>query len=50
VARGRKARVLFRTRHGRVREMGLADRRLTATRRGAGRLLRAWDKRGRPTS
>ncbi len=47
VAGSKKARLLFRTRKGKVREMGIADRRLTATRSGTVRLLRAWDKRGK---
>ena len=47
VAKGRKARVLFRTRKGKVLEMGIADRRLTTTRAATVRLLRAWDKRGK---
>ena len=42
---GRRSRVLFSTRRGKVREVGLASKRLTRTRRGTVRLLRAWDTR-----
>ncbi len=45
-AKGRSSRLLFRTRGGRVRELGLGNRRLTSTRRGTVRFLRAWNKRG----
>lgn len=47
VAQGKRARILFRTRKGKVLEMGLADKRLTTTRGATVRLLRAWDKRGK---
>ncbi len=47
VAKGKKARILFRTQKGKVRELGIADRRLTTTRAATVRLLRAWDKRGK---
>jgi hypothetical protein len=42
VARRKRARLLFKTRRGRVREIGIASRRLSRTRRGTRRLLRAW--------
>ena len=42
LARGRKATLVFKVRRGRVREIGIADRRLTATRRRASRLLRSF--------
>ncbi len=45
-ARGKKSRLLFSTRGGKVRQLGLGDRGLTSTRRGTQRFLRAWDKRG----
>ena len=45
-ARGKRSRLLFRTRRGRVRELGLGNKRLTSTRRGTVRFLRAWDRRG----
>ena len=47
VAKGKKARVLFRARKSKVLELALADKRLTATKKGTVRLLRAWDKRGK---
>ena len=47
VAPGKRARILYRTRRGKVLEMGIADKRLTTTGRGTVRLLRAWDKRGK---
>ncbi len=47
VAKGRKVRLLFRTRKGKVLEMGIADKRLTTNRVATVRLLRAWDKRGK---
>ncbi|HYI35353.1 MAG TPA: M14 family zinc carboxypeptidase [Thermoleophilaceae bacterium] len=50
VAKGRKARMLFRARRSKVVELSLADKRLTATKRGTVRLLRAWDKRGKTKS
>ena len=43
---GRRSRLIFSTRKGKIREVGLASKRLTSTRRGTVRLLRAWDKRG----
>jgi len=45
-ARGKRSRLLFRTRGGRVRELGLGNKRLTATSSGTVRFLRAWDRRG----
>jgi calcineurin-like phosphoesterase family protein len=42
VARGRRAQVVFRTRRGRVREVGLASRRLARTKRGSRRLIRSF--------
>ncbi|HYH46539.1 MAG TPA: M14 family zinc carboxypeptidase, partial [Thermoanaerobaculia bacterium] len=45
-AEGRSSRLLFRTRGRRVRELGLGNKRLTNTRRGTVRFLRAWDRRG----
>ncbi len=42
---GKRSRVLFSTRGGKVREVGLASKKLTRTRRGTVRLLRAWDTR-----
>ena len=42
LARGRSSTLAFKTRGGRVLEIGLADRRLTGTTRGSNRLLRAW--------
>jgi hypothetical protein len=44
VAAGSRARLLFKTRRGRVREIGIADRRLTGTARGRRNLLRAWQR------
>ena len=44
--RGKKSRLLFSTRGGRVRQLGLGDKALTSTRPGTARFLRAWDKRG----
>ena len=40
--RGAKATLVFRTRGGRVRAVGLASRRLTAGPAATRRLLRAW--------
>ncbi len=42
LARGRYSTLAFRTRGGRVREVGLADRQLTRTMRGSKHVLRAW--------
>jgi metallophosphoesterase (TIGR03767 family) len=42
LARGSRARIVFRTYRNRVREVGLADRRLTSSRSGARRFLRAF--------
>lgn len=50
VAKGKRARVLFRTRKNKVLEMGLADSRLTTSKTSTVRLLRAWDKRGKAKS
>ena len=47
VAKGKKARMLFRTRKNKVLELALGDKRLTATKTSTVRLLRAWDKRGK---
>ncbi len=47
VGRARSSRMVFRTRRGRVRELGLGDKRITATHRGTIRFLRAWDRGGR---
>ena len=43
---GKRSRLIFSTRKGRIRGVGLASKRLTSTRRGTVRLLRAWDLRG----
>jgi len=40
LVRGKRARILFKTRAGKVREVGVANRRLTRSRKGARRLLR----------
>ena len=45
-AKGKRSRLLFRTRKGKVESVGIANKRLTTTRRGTVRLLRAWHKRG----
>jgi hypothetical protein len=45
VVAGKRSRLLFKTRGGRVREIGIADKRLTRTRVGQRRLLRAWQQR-----
>ena len=42
LVRGRRANLLFRTARNRVREVGLADRRLTSTQARARRFLRAF--------
>ncbi len=42
LVRGRRSRVLFKARAGKVREIGVADRRLTRSRRSARRFLRAF--------
>jgi len=42
LARGRRARLLFKVRHGRVQELGLGDRRLTGARRVTVRYLRSF--------
>jgi hypothetical protein len=42
LAGGARARLVFKVRAGRVREIGLADKRVTRTRRGARRFLSAW--------
>ena len=46
-ARGKSSMLLFRTRKGKVLEVGIAGKSLTKTSRGTVRLLRAWDKRGK---
>ncbi|MBA2792837.1 MAG: zinc carboxypeptidase [Thermoleophilaceae bacterium] len=43
---GKKSRLLFRTQRGKVRELGLGNKRLTASRRSTRLFLRAWDRRG----
>jgi zinc carboxypeptidase len=45
VVSGRRARLLFRVRGGRVRDIGIADKRLTRTPVGARRLLVSWGRR-----
>ena len=47
VAKGKKARILFRARKSKVVELAIADKRLTANKTSTVRLLRAWDKRGK---
>ena len=42
LVRGKHARILFRTRAGKVREVGVANRRLTRSRKGTRRFLRAF--------
>jgi len=42
LVRGRRARMVFKVRAGRVREVGLADLRLTSTQLKARRFLRAF--------
>jgi metallophosphoesterase (TIGR03767 family) len=42
LARGKRARIVFKTRAGKVREVGVANRRLTRSRRSVRRLLRAF--------
>jgi hypothetical protein len=42
VARGRRVRVVYKTRGGLVREVGIASRRLTRGRRAQKRFLRSW--------
>lgn len=44
VARGRRSRLVFKTRAGKVREIGLADKRLTAGKRGFKRLLQSYGR------
>ena len=44
LARGRKARIVFKTRGNRVLELGLADKRLTSTRAKSRRFLRAFSR------
>ena len=46
-ARGKSSMLLFRTRKGKVLEVGIASKTLTKTQRGTVRVLRAWDKRGK---
>jgi hypothetical protein len=43
LVKGKKAQVAFKTRGGKVREIGLVDSRLTRTKRGAKRMLRTWE-------
>jgi hypothetical protein len=43
LARGRRARILFKVRGGRVQEIGLGDRRLTRGRRATVRYLRSFN-------
>jgi hypothetical protein len=47
LARGRKATLVYKTRGRKVLDVGIADRRLTRTRRGARRMLRSWELRRR---
>jgi hypothetical protein len=42
LARGSKARILYKVRRGRVHEIGIADRRLTGTRNEQRRFLSSW--------
>jgi hypothetical protein len=42
VARGHSASLVFKTRRGRVTALGIAERRLTGSRRASKRLLSAW--------
>jgi hypothetical protein len=42
LAGSKKARLLFKTRRGRVQEIGLGSKRLTSTRLRARRFLNAW--------
>jgi hypothetical protein len=46
VAAGSRSRLVFSTRRGRIREMGIASKSLSRTRTASVRLLRAWDRRG----
>lgn len=43
---GRQSRLLFSTRKGRVRQLGLGEKALTSSRRETKRYLRAWSRRG----
>jgi hypothetical protein len=45
LARGKRSTLVFKTRAGRVRSLGIADRRLTRTRRGQRRFLRGFFRR-----
>jgi hypothetical protein len=47
VARGRSARLVFKTRGRRVLDVGIADRRLTRGQRASRRFLRSWKLSGR---
>ncbi|MFN2616676.1 MAG: hypothetical protein ABR581_06065 [Thermoleophilaceae bacterium] len=42
LARGRRATLIFKARRGKVLEVGIADRRLTRSRRASRRFLRSW--------
>jgi hypothetical protein len=42
LARGSRARIVYKFARGRVREVGIADRRLTGSRRGAARFLKSF--------
>jgi hypothetical protein len=42
LASGARSRLLFQVRRGRVRQLGIADKRLTARRRASVRFLRGW--------
>lgn len=42
VAAGRKARLIYRTRGGKVQAVGIADKRLTTSSAGSKRVLKAW--------
>jgi hypothetical protein len=43
LVKGKKARIVFKTRGSKVLEIGLADARLTRTNRAAKRTLRTWE-------
>jgi hypothetical protein len=42
VVKGKRARLLFQARRGRVRQVGIASKRLSRSKRSTRRLLRAW--------
>ena len=45
VVAGKRSRLLFSTRKGKIREVGLASKKLTSTRRATRRLLFSWPRR-----